>query len=131
MPAAAGIDTEVRFSREIAERRTEYDALVDLLLANATPGIDPCRAQEAARAVAAGCLGERHLWRDMGLASRGALRELLEEHFAPLAAENVMDMRWKKFLYRKLCRWGGFHSCKAPSCAACESYEECFGALSG
>jgi hypothetical protein len=26
-----------------------------------------------------------------------------------------------------LCRWGGFNTCKAPSCGVCSSYAECFG----
>ena len=47
--------------------------------------------------------------------------------FEPLAANSVMDMRWKKFIYRRLCRWGGFNTCKAPSRGACPTYEECFG----
>jgi nitrogen fixation protein NifQ len=115
------------FAEQVAERRVEYDGLVELLLANVTPGADGVEAGVVASAVAAACLGERHLWRDLELPSRAVLRELLETFFEPLAADNVMDMRWKKFLYRKLCRWGGFASCKAPSCGECTSYEECFG----
>ena len=111
----------------ISERRVEVDAITDLLMHSTTPGIDIVRAEQVAWAVAAGCLGEQHLWRDLGLPNRAALRILLEHYFEPLAADNVMDMRWKKFIYRRLCRWGGFQTCKAPSCGACSSYEECFG----
>jgi nitrogen fixation protein NifQ len=105
----------------------EYDALVDLLLAGRTPGVDKASALPLAEAVAAGCLGDQHLWRDLDLPERSVLRALLETFFEPLAADNYMDMRWKKFIYRRLCRWGGFNSCPAPSCAACTSYSECFG----
>jgi len=90
----------------VGERAEEHAALVALLLANRT-GDDP-RTPEVARAIASGCLGEQHLWHDLGLPDRTSLRTLLESHFAPLAAENDRDMRWKLFLYRKLCGWNGF-----------------------
>jgi nitrogen fixation protein NifQ len=112
---------------DVAGRRVEFDAIVDLLLSGKTPGMDPSAQEAVARAVAAGCLGDRHLWRDLGLRNRASLRQLLETYFAPFASDNVMDMRWKKYIYRKLCRWGGFQTCKAPSCAACPEYAECFG----
>ena len=118
---------QLRFADEIADRRVEYDAIVDLLVSQATPDIPREEAMRVARAVAAACLGEQHLWRDMGLPNRLALRTLLAEYFAPLAADNIMDMRWKKFIYRRLCRWGGFHTCTAPSCGECPTYAECFG----
>jgi nitrogen fixation protein NifQ len=116
-----------RFADEVAERRVEYDAIVALLLAHASEGIDAEARWRVARAVAAGCLGEQHLWRDLALPNRAALRRLLETYFEPLALDNVMDMRWKKFIYRRLCRWGGFNTCAAPSCGVCPTYSECFG----
>lgn len=116
---------EVR--RVVEERSVEFDAIVELLLRCGTAGADSARLDGLARAIAAGCLGEQHLWRDLELPNRAMLRALLESYFAPFAAENVMDMRWKKFIYRKLCRWGGFNTCKAPSCAACPDYAACFG----
>ncbi|MDR3686395.1 MAG: nitrogen fixation protein NifQ [Coriobacteriia bacterium] len=117
----------VRFSEQVAERRVEFQALVELLVHDTTPGVDSDEAAQVARAVAAGCLGEQHLWRDMGLPSRTSLRSLLETYFREFAAHNTKDMRWKKFLYRRLCRWGGFATCKSPSCGACSDYSECFG----
>ena len=121
-------DIRIRFAVQIAERRVEYDGLVEHLMAHVTHDVPASDALVAAEAIAAACLGEQHLWRDMGLRNRGELRVLFERHFAPLAADNTMDMRWKKFLYRRLCRWEGFASCRAPSCSACVSYAECFGA---
>ncbi len=118
---------EVRFAEQIVERRVEFDALVELLLRDRTPGRDPERAARVAQAVAAGCLGDQHLWRDLDLPSRADLRLVLETWFQALAADNVMDMRWKKFIYRRLCRWGGFATCKAPSCGVCPDYADCFG----
>ncbi|MDR3686637.1 MAG: nitrogen fixation protein NifQ [Coriobacteriia bacterium] len=118
---------EARFAEQVEERRVEFDAIVGMLLLQTTPGVNPAQAEVVARAIAAACLGEQHLWRDLELPNRGVLRRLFEAYFEPFAADNLMDMRWKKFLYRKLCRWGGFHTCKAPSCGACSSYSECFG----
>ena len=91
----------------VGARAAEYDALVALLLAHRTPGDDP-DAPLVAAAIAAGCLGGQHLWRDLGLPDRAALRALIETYFAPLAVENNRDMRWKRFFYRKLCGWAGF-----------------------
>jgi len=124
---SAGGSPVERFAGEVAERRVEFDAIAELLLTHSTPGADRGELETVARAIAAGCLGEQHLWCDLKLHSRRTLRELFECYFEPFAADNVMDMRWKKFVYRKLCRWGGFHACKAPSCSACASYAECFG----
>jgi nitrogen fixation protein NifQ len=120
-------DPSARFAAAVAARRVEYDAIVEMLLAHATPGVHRERAEAVARAIAAGCLGDQHLWRDLHLPHRRALRELIETFFEPFAADNVMDMRWKRFIYKRLCRWGGFNTCRAPSCSACTSYEECFG----
>jgi nitrogen fixation protein NifQ len=113
-----------RFAARVVERRVEYDALMILML-DGTTGDRP-EAQEVAAAIAAGCLGDQHLWRDLGLHDRPTLRLLFEEYFPSLAARNDRDMRWKKFLYKCLCRWEGFHVCRAPSCDECSSYEECF-----
>lgn len=116
-----------RFSAEVAERPAEFEALTELLLRHAPREGAPTETRAVARAIAAGCLGDQHLWRDMRLPDRAALRELLETYFASLAAINDRDMRWKKFLYKCLCRWEGFGTCRAPSCGECSSYEECFG----
>lgn len=113
-----------RLSTQVAERGVEYEALVQLLMDHASrPGAE---TRDVAMAMAAGCLGEQHMWRDMGLSDRAVLRALFETYFAPLAARNDRDMRWKRFLYKCLCRWEGFHVCRAPTCAECSSHAECF-----
>ena len=123
-----GVDgPESRLGGEIAERAREHEAIVEMLAGFASPDLSAAEGAALARAVATGCLGERHLWRDMGLPSRASLRVLLEGGFPQFAADNVMDMRWKKFVYRRLCRWGGFATCSAPSCGVCPEYAECFG----
>jgi len=72
-----------------------------------------------------------HLWQDLGLRNRRELSWLMARHFAPLAARNERDMKWKKFLYRIICRDEGFAICTAPSCGECEDFDGCFGDESG
>ncbi len=77
------------------------------------------------------CLRPNHLWQDLGLHSRTELSGLMTRHFAPLAAHNRADMKWKKFFYRTICRDEGYMLCAAPSCAECDDFEVCFGDESG
>lgn len=72
-----------------------------------------------------------HLWQDLGLRDRGELSWLMHRHFTPLARRNIQDMKWKKFLYRTICRDEGYGFCTAPSCGECDDFERCFGDESG
>ncbi len=109
----------------LALRRDEWLELRALLLAGCA-AIDP-QAEVMASIVAAACLGGDHLWRDLGLASRAQLHELLHAHFPVLAARNVNHMRWKKFFYKQLCEQDGGYVCRSPSCEQCPTYHDCFG----
>lgn len=109
----------------LALRRDEWLELRDLLLAGRR-GND-CGEVWMACIVAAGCLGGDHLWRDLGLASRLDLQELLMHNFPRLAVRNVQDMRWKKFFYKQLCEQDGGYVCRSPSCEQCPTYHDCFG----
>ena len=80
-----------------------------------------------ARAVAAGCMANDHLWHDLGLWSRAELTDLMRRNFPELAARNIHDMKWKRFLYKQLCESEGIHVCRAPSCGVCIDYAVCFG----
>jgi nitrogen fixation protein NifQ len=80
-----------------------------------------------AQIIAAGCMGSDHLWRDLGLWSRGDLSELMRRNFPALALKNNRDMKWKKFLYKQLCVQAGIYTCRAPSCEACMDYAACYG----
>lgn len=91
--------------RVTPERQGEYEALVALLDGYAAPLEG---AREMARRIARSCLGERHLWRDMALPDRAELRRIFETYFPELAAGNDRDMRWKRYLYKRLCGWAGF-----------------------
>ena len=81
-----------------------------------------------AHIVAWGCLGQNHLWHDLGLANRGELSLLLTTAFPTLAALNTGDMKWKKFIYRHYCSMEGIYVCPAPSCGECADYSKCHSA---
>ena len=72
-----------------------------------------------------------HLWEDLGLRDRTELSRLLARHFAPLAARNTKNMRWKRFFYRMLCEDDGLVMCSTPVCANCNDFNLCFGDESG
>ncbi len=84
-----------------------------------------------ARAVATACLGENHLWQDMGLQNRDAMSALLRRHFTALFAKNTASMKWKKFFYKQLCDRAEVQVCRAPSCSVCTDYAQCFGSEKG
>ncbi len=77
--------------------------------------------------IVAACLGNDHLWQDLGLWSRKDLSALLAHNFPEMAALNNKDMKWKKFLYKQLCEAEGIYVCRAPSCEECKDYSLCFG----
>ncbi|WP_037441863.1 nitrogen fixation protein NifQ [Shewanella mangrovi] len=106
-------------------RNKEQQELITLLMENANP--NACYARFAAVIIASGCLGNRHLWKDLGLPERPRLSQIFAWYFPPLFAGNDRNMRWKRFLYKQLCETGGDYVCRAPSCDQCNTYQECFG----
>lgn len=88
-------------------RREEFLGVVEMLMSDAaTP---ESQARPIAEAVAAASLRPGHLWRELELDTRAELRGMLEQNFPQFAAGNDRDMRWKKYIYRRLCGWPGFH----------------------
>ncbi len=107
----------------------EEEDLRGLLLSHRSLG----RPEEEwlAAIVARRCQAPNHLWQDLGLTGRADLGALMTRHFAPLAALNDRDMKWKKFFYRQLCGQEGVPICKSPVCDACDDFALCFGAEDG
>jgi len=103
----------------------EYADLVQLLSEHCIAGSDMQRW--VIYLVAAACMGDNHLWQDLGLPHRAALSELMNSHFPALAAKNIGDMKWKKFFYKQLCERADIFICKAPVCNVCSDYDHCFG----
>ncbi|KAA5602036.1 nitrogen fixation protein NifQ [Blastochloris sulfoviridis] len=107
----------------------EFEMVRDLLLAHRSRA--GSETDWLAAIVARRALEPNHLWEDLGLRSRVELTRLLERHFAPLAAKNTRNMRWKRFFYRTLCEDDGFVLCATPTCTGCGDFETCFGEETG
>jgi nitrogen fixation protein NifQ len=103
---------------------TEFDDLLTLLLAH---GAADMETRWVALAVANACMGDNHLWQNLGLPGRNVLSMLLTGYFPTLAEKNVNDMKWKKFFYKQFCERAEVFVCKAPSCGVCTDYAKCFG----
>ncbi|MBI5920751.1 MAG: nitrogen fixation protein NifQ [Betaproteobacteria bacterium] len=106
-------------------RTDEFDDLVELLSNHAID--QSAEVQLLGRIIAHACLGENHLWQDLGLPERQALNHLMRDFFPTLHALNTGNMRWKKFFYRQLCEKEQVLICKSPSCGDCCDYAACFG----
>jgi nitrogen fixation protein NifQ len=125
-----GLDTstvavDIDASRCPALSADEFDDLLALLRAHRRD--DSEESQWLACAIATACLGNNHLWQDMGLPNREVLSQLLRRHFTALYAKNIGNMKWKKFFYKQLCEQAEVMLCKAPSCQVCTDYRACFG----
>ena len=119
-----GMELTVHFAPVSADPRAlERDDVLALLLEDASSP----SAQWMAEIVTTACMAQDHLWQDLGLWSRVYLSRLMRENFPNLAAKNIHDMKWKKFLYKQLCEREGINACRAPSCEYCTDYLKCFG----
>lgn len=112
-------------SGDASLRGDEFEDLLQLLLEHRS-NINN-ETEWLARAIATACLGNNHLWQDLGLPNRQALSDILEKNFNALYAKNTANMKWKKFFYKQLCERIGVRVCKAPSCGVCRDYAKCFG----
>ncbi|MEQ1600722.1 MAG: nitrogen fixation protein NifQ [Methylophilaceae bacterium] len=106
-------------------RMDEFDDLIELLMDHRADDSD--ENGDLAAFIASACMGENHLWQDMGLPTRAVLSELMQARFPTLAAKNTGDMKWKKFFYKQLCERADIFICKSPSCGVCIDYDKCFG----
>jgi nitrogen fixation protein NifQ len=101
-------------------------ALRALLLDHVSAAVRHEDADCLASIIAHACLRPDHLWRDLGFTGREAVSGMLERYFPTLAARNVENMRWKKFLAQELAATMGFEPGPAPGCPGCEDYAFCF-----
>ncbi len=101
----------------------------DLLLAHRSNESETSRW--LAGMIARRAMEPNHLWEDLGLRDRPELTRLLSRHFAPIAARNTQNMKWKRFFYRALCESDGFVMCTTPVCTECRDFDLCFGDESG
>ena len=121
-----GVELVIRCTGNNADPRAlERDDVLGLLLEHRAD--KDMSEQWMAEIVTAACMASDHLWQDLGLWSRVYLSRLMTQNFPALAAKNVHDMKWKKFLYKQLCEKEGINACRAPSCEYCADYLNCFG----
>jgi nitrogen fixation protein NifQ len=104
--------------------------LIGLLLRFDHPAT-PANAADArclATILAAACLRPDHLWRDLGLAGRDDVTDLLTRHYPALVARNTANLRWKAFLAQEVALAHGRVPGPAPGCPGCEDFGHCFPA---
>ncbi|MBC7857633.1 MAG: nitrogen fixation protein NifQ [Burkholderiaceae bacterium] len=104
----------------------QFRDLTAMLFANRSPKARARHADWLAHAIAAACLGERHLWQDMGLTGREALSALLKSYFGPLFRRNKADLQWKRFLFAELGKTQGRPGLRPPGCERCAQAASCF-----
>ncbi|KVT83542.1 hydrogenase [Burkholderia territorii] len=97
-----------------------------LLMRDARPAVSPDDADCVATIISHACLRPDHLWRDLGLDGRDAVSAMLERYFPALAARNVAQLRWKKFLAQQVAASLGLPAGPAPGCPGCEDFGFCF-----
>ncbi|RQR27630.1 nitrogen fixation protein NifQ [Burkholderia sp. Bp9143] len=97
-----------------------------LLMLDAHPAVARDDADCVAAIIAHACLRPDHLWRDLGLDGRDAVSAMLDRYFPALAARNVTQLRWKKFLAQEVAASLGLQSGPAPGCPGCEDFGFCF-----
>ena len=92
----------------------------------AAPDVDAADAQCLATILAQACLRPDHLWRDLGLAGRDDVTQMLTRFFPAVVARNREGLRWKKLLARELAWANGGVPGPAPGCPGCEDFGFCF-----
>lgn len=127
-PAACGLGL-ASADTGAAEEDDEAAMVRDLLLAHRSNESETSRWLAAM--IARRAMEPNHLWEDLGLRERPELTRLLSRHFAPIAAKNTQNMKWKRFFYRALCESDGFVMCTTPVCTECRDFDLCFGDESG
>lgn len=121
--AAADATPFLGMAAPAVRREEEIVELVQLFIEHAADATD----RPLAELLAVGCMGQDHLWQDLGFWSRADLSLFIRTYFPSLAVKNTRDMKWKRFFYKQLCERAGVYTCRAPSCAECGDYAQCFG----
>ncbi|GHV04706.1 hypothetical protein AGMMS50229_06590 [Campylobacterota bacterium] len=93
----------------------EWQYLTNLLIAYSAD--ESISEKWLAKIVALGCVGNNHLWCDLGLANRNELTRLLTTAFPRFAHKNTTDTKWKKFIYHQYCITSDGNA--KPNCKAC------------
>lgn len=127
-PEVSALQTlpESEYNRLRQSEPAGFEALVAFIDALGSAAADVPHAEWLARTLAAACFGERHLWQDLGLASRDDLSRLLEQHFEPLYLRNQTNLRWKRFIFSEFAKQSADPALLPPGCSRCEQFPICF-----
>ena len=104
----------------------DFALLAQLLYSHRSPDADPLHADWLARAIAAACFGNRHLWQDLELSGRDDVSFLMRGYFASLHELNGQSLKWKHFLFMELGLQRGQPGLRPPNCERCDNYSLCF-----
>ena len=128
-PAVSLTDLEA-FSAPPRERPPLTNDDILNLLATYLPydakGYTPSPSLWLSRILATRAAHTGHLWRAMGLFARTELTAAIRRHLPALSVDKHRGMRWKRFLFKKLCEQSGGVLCKTPDCGVCSDYALCF-----
>ncbi len=106
-----------------------FRQMTAMLFAQRKADADAVHADWLARAIAAACLGSRHLWQDLGLRGRSDVSALLSAYFPTLHAKNIQHLRWKRFLFAELSAVAVQQNAPEilpPNCSRCDEFPICF-----
>lgn len=118
--------TDEQCNRLRVHAPASFEPLAELIKQHRSASIDETQAQWLARVLAAGCFGERHLWKELGFNCRDDLSQLLERYFQPLYLRNHNNLRWKRLLFSELGLSLGDTTLRPPGCNRCEQFSTCF-----
>jgi nitrogen fixation protein NifQ len=104
--------------------------LASMLFEQRSKTVDAQHADWLARAIAAGCHGNRHLWQDLGLRGQNDVSALLSSYFPSLHAKNIGSVKWKRFLFSELSSRQNNCEILPPDCNRCDEFPICFPAAS-
>ena len=116
-PIAPLVTSHARFLRDLHGLLMRHDC---------TAMRHPEDAHCLATIIAAASLRPDHLWRDLGLAGRDDVTDMLGRHYPALVARNTANLRWKKFLAQEVAHERGDAPTSAPGCPGCEDFGFCY-----
>jgi len=119
--------TQPNLSTEKApEINPELQTLLTGFLSQDKVGWPQFASLALAQIIAARAAHPGHLWVAMGLFERPQLSSAISRHLPALLVANDKQMRWKRFLFKRLCDLNGAVMCKSPVCGDCSDYAICF-----
>ncbi len=115
------------FHRQLRAATSEqFAAMAALFSEHRDPHADVQESRWAAQVIAAGCMGCRPLYQDLGLRGRDEVSALMAAYFGALCAGNRQQLHWKRFLFAELAMRHGDAFPIRPNCSGCDNYGECF-----